>query len=121
MAYPVWPSCLPLPQIAGYTVGMGDAVNARDIDGQVIARNRFRRQSEAVGVALVMTGLQFGIFEAWFKHEIASGAAWFTLTLDGEDLASHVARIDGGYKAALDGTAWRVSMSTLVDAPPEGT
>lgn len=120
MALPAWPSCLPLPQIDGYSVAMSDAVNARDADGLVVARNRFTRMAEAVDVVLVMNGIQLGIWEGWFKHRIANGAGWFTLTLDGEAMTTYTARIGDGYQAELVDTAWRVSFSLLVDAPAEG-
>ena len=118
MSLPVWPSCLPLPQRNGYGLALGDANNMRDISGPVIARNRQTRQTAVVPVALVLTSLQFGIWESWFRHIIKEGASWFTCTLGGEaDLQTYTVHMVGGYRAQMNGTAWTVAMQLLTDEP----
>lgn len=122
MALPAWPSCLPLPQLAGYELSLGDAATAiRDTGGPVLARNRHTRQAQAVAAALVLTGLQMAIFEGWHHHLIADGAGWFTMTLAGEGTETNTVRMVGGFRAQLVGDAWRVGLALLVDEPYRGS
>ena len=120
MTYPAWPSCLPIPQLSGYEFAVADSINARDTSGPVLARSRMTRQSSIVAVSLVMTSLQLAIWEAWYKHIIHEGASWFTLTLEGETFTTTTARLVGGYAPSLNGQAWSVSLSLLVDDPQRG-
>lgn len=120
MTLPVWPSCLPLAKIDGYTVAMGDANNVRGGGsfGPALSRNRFTRQAATIGISLVMTDTQFGIFEAWWKHILNDGASWFTMQQDGESLQNNTCRFVGGYQATIQTAGlWAVSGSVVVDEP----
>lgn len=120
MAYHAWPDCLPLPQITGYTVSMGDANNVRGGGsfGPATSRNRFTRQTAILSVVYVMSELQFGIFEAWWKHIINDGSAWFTHKQNIEGLQDNTCRFSGGYQASLQTAgSWSVSATVTVDEP----
>lgn len=120
MTIPVWPTCLPLAKIDGYTVALGDANNVRGGGkfGPALSRNRFTRQTASISIALVMTELQFGIFEAWWRHIIHDGASWFTQKQDCEGLQDSTCRFVGGYQAALQTAGvWSVSASVVIDDP----
>ena len=120
MALPDWPDCLPLPQIYGYSVALADANNARGGGkfGPATSRNRFTRQSASISVSYVMSDLQLGIFEAWWRHILNDGAGWFTQQQGGEDLQDNSCRFVGGYSAALQLAGyWSVSGQLVVDEP----
>jgi len=120
MALPVWPECLPLPQISGYTVSMGDANNVRGSGGlgPATSRNRQTRQTASIAVVYIMTEAQFGIFEAWWKHTLNDGASWFTHQQNIEGLQNNTCRFSGGYSAAIQtGGVWSVSGTISIDEP----
>lgn len=118
MSLPAWPSCLPLPQRNGYGLALGDANNVRDISGPVIARNRQSRQTAVITVVFVMTSLQFGIWEAWFRHILKDGASWFSCPLLGAfTTQAQTVHMMGGYRAQMNGDAWMVTMMLLSDTP----
>ena len=120
MSVPAWPTALPLPTMAGYSVTMLDANNARGGGsfGPVKSRNRFTRQSAQIPVSYMMTDVQFGIFEAWWHWIINDGAGWFQSYQDGETYALNDSRFVGGYQAAMQGGGhWAVSALLLIDQP----
>ena len=123
MSIPAWPTVLPLPQYAGYSLSRTDVAARRSLSaGPVLARQRSTRQSAAViNAALVLTDLQMAIFESWWNWVLWSGVAWFSLTLptDGGGAAPTLitARCSDGYRAELiEAGWWRVALPLQLDS-----
>lgn len=77
MAY--WPTQLPKPQLAGYSLAPQAAFVRSDMDaGPARQRRRFTQAPTEITLELVLTDAQMAIFEFWYEIETQSGAAWFS-------------------------------------------
>ena len=78
-----WPTQLPAPRLAGYSLAPTSAVARTDMDGgPARQRRRFTAAPTDITLGFLMTRAQFAIFEAWFEHRISSGADWFDASID---------------------------------------
>lgn len=121
MTLPVWPPVLPLPQLAGFALMLGDANNVRStLAGPPMSRQRSTRQAVVVSATLVLNDLRMAIFEAWWRYLLFDGVSWFSIPLLGETgIADVLARASGGYAAEmLEIGIWRVNFPLTLDDPP---
>lgn len=91
-----------LPTIGGYGIEPQDGVARTDMDsGPARQRRRWTTTPTDFPVTWKVTRAQLALFEAWYYHHAAEGAAWFNITLlSGTGLNLHEARFVGKYKAA---------------------
>lgn len=115
-----WPSTLPAPLLAGYTLDPVAPSIRTDMEfGAARARRRTAARNDIVNLAWQMSDAQMAIFRAWFEDDAqaAGGAAWFTITLPIGDsgATAQEARFVGVYQALrVGGLRWTVSASIEV-------
>ena len=121
----VWPSYLPVPTLAGYSLKPKSRTVRTDMEaGTARVRRRFTRVPTVTPAVWRFKQAEFGLFEWWFEHEIDGGAAWFAgPALNGSGLITVQCRFvdgqDGPYAAKpLGGGVWEVSANLEVDQMP---
>lgn len=116
-----YPSTLPRPQVEGYGIEPDDPVIKTEMDG---GNTRFRRRYTAfpsqITARWTFTQHEFAVFEAWHRHTILDGAAWFDVDLaNGLGISSHEAHFVGMWKSsALPGLGASVSATLMVRSRP---
>lgn len=118
-----WPAALAgcTPFVDGLEIRPGDPVSRTEMDaGTPRARRRFSAAPSVYPVQWEFTPQEFSIFEAWHKHELLDGAAWFTIALaNGQGISQYEARFNGMWKAAaIRDLNWRVTAELEVRARP---
>lgn len=107
-----WPSTLPRPRFAGYSVKPVSAFIRTDMEaGAARQRKRFTSVPEDVTLNWVFTPPEMVIFRTFFKTDINRGTDWFTMILDlGAGSTSYYIRFTAPYEAVLTrGPYWEVS------------
>lgn len=108
-----WPATLPVPLVSGYSFGPVDATVRTDMDaGPARVRRRFTDTPDMLKAAWRFTEAQMAAFRAFWEDDIASGAAWFNLSLrDGRaaGMATRACRFNGPFHAQYEGAGiWTV-------------
>lgn len=111
-----YPTTLPGPLAAGYSLAPQDQTLRTDMDvGAARVRRRSTARLDRVRVAFTFTDAEMAAFRAWFDDsaQAAGGSAWFDITLrigTGGAVAVE-ARFTGPYSADLSGTygTWRLT------------
>ena len=116
-----YPSTLPLPTYAGYTVTPTDATMRSDMDkGSARTRRITSVRNDNVDVTFDFTDAQFHTFRQWWDDAstgIAGGSIWFTMNvaLGNTSITNETVRPVGGYKATLSqGMYWNVTLKLEV-------
>lgn len=113
-----WPTTLPNPSAAGYSLSPVDQVVRTEMEGgNIRVRRRSAARNDRVAVTWFFTSSQMAAFRSWFDDsaEADGGSAWFTVTLDTGDgsMVSATARFSGVWSAKMveAGRYWEVSAS----------
>lgn len=111
-----WPTSLPLPTVAGYSLEPLDQTIRTDMEvGAARVRRRTVAQLDMIDVRWVFTLAQMAAFRAWHEDGpagAAGGAAWFTIGLQTGDggVASREARFVNAFRASLvSATVWELT------------
>lgn len=115
-----WPSTLPAPQYAGYSLKPTQAFLRTNMDaGPARQRRRFSVVPTTVPVSFVLSEEGFATFQAWWHFTISDGAGWFNVSLlNGKGMTTCEARFTGAYESSLVGRDWAVSGTLEVRAMP---
>jgi len=123
VAIPGYPSVLPKPRVPGYDGQQSDAVQRNDgADGLVGMRKRYKQRTSTQHASLLMSQLQFRIWQGFWIHKLQRGAAWFQISLlTGSGFSNRLARVTGPYQAKLVavGKLWEVAL--VLELQAEGT
>lgn len=77
-----WPSTLPPPLLAGYSLETGDNTIRTDMDtGPARVRRRSTAAPDTVGFSVLLNAEQMVIFRAFWDTDWQSGAAWVRFQL----------------------------------------
>ena len=111
-----WPTTLPIPTAAGYTLKPVDQSIRTDMEGGAArARRRTTARNDKASAAWYLTDAQLAIFRAWFDNSetgAAGGAAWFSISLPvgSSGMTTVTARFIGTYTASYsDNSCWTVT------------
>lgn len=111
-----WPTSLPIPSVAGYSLEAIDQTIRTDMEaGAARVRRRTVAQLDMIDVRWVFTISQMATFRTWHgdgSTGAAGGAAWFTIGLQTGDggVATREARFVNAFSASLvSATVWEVT------------
>lgn len=107
-----WPSALPAPTMAAYTLAPVDPVIRTDMEfGAPRARRRTAARQDTISVAWSLSDVEMSYFRDFVDLDIDGGAAWFNITLlDGYGGLNAVeARFKSIFNAGLEVDRWRVT------------
>lgn len=107
----VYPSTLPTPLVEGYALSPVDQTVRTDMEaGAARVRRRTFARNDLLDITIVMTGVEFSSFRAWFDTDAGGGAAWFDMDLDiGDGMTTLEVRFKGAWKAVRQSVLWRVT------------
>jgi hypothetical protein len=101
-----WPSTLPLPQLAGYSLNPSDQTLRTSMDGgNAKVRRVSYTRNDKISCSLRLTDAQFAAFRTWFDDtaEANGGQSWFTVSLmvGATGIDTVEARFTGPWQGAL--------------------
>jgi hypothetical protein len=77
-----WPATLPSPTAEGYGIRPVERVARSAIGaGKSQARSRFASAPARIPVRFVFSEAELAVFEAWLRHTVYDGGAWFSIGL----------------------------------------
>jgi len=117
----LWPAALPNPVTEGNVLEAQASFIRGEMDqGPARQRQRFSQAPTHVGVVCILSRAQFEIFEGWYRHRIADGAAGFTAPIyTGAGLVQVGARFIEAWQAtSLGRDVFRLSMRWEVTDRP---
>lgn len=111
---PAWPATLPQsPLLDGYSEEAGDNVlRSQPEMGPPKTRRRFTARIDRLNLSYVMTTAQLGIFEAFWRTDLADGALPITMPHPRKGGSINAVPV-GPYSATRDADTpdWRVSFA----------
>jgi len=105
MAEQKWPThVFGYPQRTGYGYKDQENKDRTDVEaGPAQVRRRFSTVPSTFPVTFVWPGATLAVFDAWYRHKLLDGEAWFDGPLiTGEGITEHTIRFKGGYEAKAD-------------------
>lgn len=118
---PAYPATLPPPTLPDYGLQPADPVARSSIEaGRRAARERFLVMPTRVPVRWIFTEAEFAVFEAWWRHVVLDGAAWFDIALaNGQGITTVATQFAEDWRAdALGGGDYSVAAVLHVRAMP---
>jgi len=87
-----------------------DGVLRSDLPGPTASRRLHDQAMARQAASIYFTQTLFGLFEAWYQHDLRGGAAWAQLVpvRDDSDVQLRSVRLVGGYQAQRQGKGWLV-------------
>ena len=112
-----WPSTLPAPLLAGYTIAPEAGFIRTSMDvGAMRQRRRYTAQPTQLQASWVFTAAQMASFKTFYEGDLDVGTGWFTMTIDaGAGNVTKDCRFTQPYQAGrLSKVLWSVTSTIEV-------
>lgn len=112
-----WPTTLPAPNMAGYSVKPDAGFIRTDMDaGPARQRRRYTSSPSRIPASWVFNATQMAAFKTFYETTLDVGTGWFTMTVNaGAGESALDCRFAEPYSAALVGSGiWQVSANIEV-------